>query len=76
MDTRAVPGGLQRLQMVRAVVAPVLQGEMHDSAITVTSLMPGLTRTDFFHRAHIDDTAMARGKKTTLPKSRTGAARH
>lgn len=43
--------------------AQALQSELHDSPITVTSLMPGPTQTNFFHRAHMDDTAMARSKK-------------
>ncbi|WP_261949365.1 hypothetical protein [Rhodococcus sp. T9N] len=44
--------------------AQALQSELHDSAITVTSLMPGPTQTNFFHRAHMDDTAMARSKRS------------
>jgi short-subunit dehydrogenase len=34
-----------------------------DSAVTVTSLMPGPTDTDFFDRAGLDDTAMGQGPK-------------
>jgi short-subunit dehydrogenase len=34
-----------------------------DSAVTVTSLMPGPTDTDFFDRAGLDDTVMGEGPK-------------
>jgi short-subunit dehydrogenase len=34
-----------------------------DSAVTVTSLMPGPTDTEFFDRADLDDTPMGRGPK-------------
>ena len=36
--------------------AQALQNELEDIGITVTSLMPGPTETDFFHRADTDDT--------------------
>ncbi|WP_141280196.1 SDR family NAD(P)-dependent oxidoreductase [Pseudonocardia hydrocarbonoxydans] len=37
--------------------------ELRDSAVTVTSLMPGPTETDFFHRADMDDTAVGASDK-------------
>jgi uncharacterized protein len=41
-----------------------LQGELADSPVTVTSLMPGPTDTEFFDRADMtDDTMMGRGPK-------------
>jgi short-subunit dehydrogenase len=33
-----------------------LQNELKDTGITITSLMPGPTATDFFHRADMEDT--------------------
>ena len=40
-----------------------LQGELSDSAVTITSLMPGPTGTNFFHQAQMDDTKMGQAKK-------------
>lgn len=40
-----------------------VQDELEDSDVTVTSLMPGPTDTDFFDRAGMQDTAMAQGPK-------------
>ena len=37
-----------------------LQEELKDTDVTVTSLMPGPTDTDFFHRAEMDDTRVGR----------------
>jgi short-subunit dehydrogenase len=36
--------------------AEALQEELKDTGVTITSLMPGPTETDFFHRADMDDT--------------------
>lgn len=40
-----------------------LQNELKDTGITLTSLMPGPTETDFFHRADMDDTKVGRQDK-------------
>ncbi len=40
-----------------------LRQENKDKGITITSLMPGPTETNFFHRAGMDDTAVADQKK-------------
>jgi short-subunit dehydrogenase len=40
-----------------------LQNELKDTAVTVTTLLPGPTDTEFFHRAEMDDTRMGQGKK-------------
>ncbi|MCZ2839838.1 SDR family NAD(P)-dependent oxidoreductase [Modestobacter sp. VKM Ac-2985] len=40
-----------------------VQQELKDSAVTITSLMPGPTDTDFFPRADLEDTAMGTGPK-------------
>jgi len=42
-------------------LAEALQGELTDSAVTVTSLMPGPTATDFFARSGLTDTPLGRG---------------
>ena len=44
-------------------LAEALQEELKDSHVTVTSLMPGPTETNFFHRAGMDDTLMGQAKK-------------
>ena len=43
--------------------AIALRNELSDSGITITSLMPGATDTDFFHRAGMDDTKVGKAKK-------------
>ncbi|PYE17352.1 short-subunit dehydrogenase [Williamsia limnetica] len=43
--------------------AEALQGELADSAVTLTALMPGPTATNFFHRAGLDDTKMGQSSK-------------
>jgi short-subunit dehydrogenase len=40
-----------------------LRNELKDTGVSVTCLMPGATDTDFFHRAGMDDTKVAQGKK-------------
>ena len=41
--------------------AEALQAELSDSAVTVTSLMPGPTRTEFFERGQLTDTPLGQG---------------
>jgi short-subunit dehydrogenase len=43
--------------------AEALQEELRDTGVTVTSLMPGPTETDFFHRADMDDTRVGASEK-------------
>jgi uncharacterized protein len=43
--------------------AEALQEELRDTGVTVTSLMPGPTETDFFHRADMDDTKVGASAK-------------
>jgi short-subunit dehydrogenase len=40
-----------------------LQNELKDTGVTLTSLMPGPTETDFFHRADMDDTLVGASSK-------------
>jgi len=40
-----------------------LREELKDTGVTVTTLMPGATETDFFHRAGADDTKLGAGEK-------------
>lgn len=40
-----------------------IRTELKDTNITITSLMPGATETDFFHRAGLDDTKVGQSKK-------------
>ena len=44
-------------------LAEALQNELKDSGVTITSLMPGPTDTNFFHRAGMDDTRIGEGPK-------------
>ncbi|MGI4790059.1 MAG: SDR family NAD(P)-dependent oxidoreductase [Janthinobacterium lividum] len=40
-----------------------LRNELKDTGVTVTALLPGVTETNFFHRADMDDTAAGQSKK-------------
>jgi short-subunit dehydrogenase len=40
-----------------------IRNELKDTEITITSLMPGATETEFFHRAGMDDTEVGKQKK-------------
>ena len=40
-----------------------VQEELKDTGVVLTSLMPGPTDTDFFHRAEMDDTPVGKAKK-------------
>lgn len=62
-----VPGAFQAVynaskSFVQSL-AEALQEELRDSSVTITSLMPGPTETNFFTRAEMDDTVMGRGPK-------------
>jgi uncharacterized protein len=43
--------------------AEALQNELKDSDVTITSLMPGPTDTNFFQRAEMEDTSVGQGPK-------------
>ncbi len=43
--------------------AEALRNELKDTGVTVTSLQPGPTETNFFHRAGMDDTRVGTSKK-------------
>ena len=43
--------------------AEALHAEVKDTGVTVTALMPGVTETEFFHRAGMDDTKVGASKK-------------
>jgi short-subunit dehydrogenase len=43
--------------------AEALRNELKDTGVTVTSLMPGPTDTNFFHRAEMDDTKVGSSSK-------------
>jgi len=40
-----------------------LRNELKDTGVSVTTLLPGPTDTEFFHRADLDDTKVGQGKK-------------
>jgi short-subunit dehydrogenase len=40
-----------------------LRNEIKDTGVTVTDLMPGATETEFFERAHMEDTKVGQAKK-------------
>src|SRR3954447_24510040 len=43
--------------------AEAVQEELKDTGVMITSLMPGPTDTNFFHRAEMDDTPVGQGSK-------------
>jgi short-subunit dehydrogenase len=43
--------------------AEAIRNELKDTGVTVTSLMPGPTETNFFHRAEMDDTRVGSSEK-------------
>jgi short-subunit dehydrogenase len=43
--------------------AEAVQSELRDTGVTVTSLMPGPTETEFFRRAELEDTKMGQASK-------------
>src|SRR3954452_13870819 len=47
--------------------AEALQDELKDTGVTVTSLMPGPTDTNFFHRAEMDDTRVGQSSSKDDP---------
>jgi short-subunit dehydrogenase len=40
-----------------------IREELKEYGVSVTTLMPGATETNFFHRAHADDTKLGAGEK-------------
>ena len=55
--------------------AEALRKELKDTGVTITSLMPGPTETDFFHRADMDDTKVGAGDKDDPARSPSRASR-
>ena len=55
--------------------AQAIRAELEDTGITVTSLMPGPTETDFFHRAGMDDTKIGASEKQDAAELRGSASR-
>ena len=51
-----------------------IRNELKDTGVTVTCLMPGPTDTEFFHRAHMDDTPVGNddGKDDAAMVAQTG----
>lgn len=43
--------------------AAAIGNELKDTDVTITCLKPGATETEFFHRAHLDDTKVGQAKK-------------
>ncbi len=43
--------------------AEALRNELKDTGVSVTALLPGVTETDFFHRADMDDTSAGASAK-------------
>ena len=44
--------------------AEAIHNEVKDTNVVITALQPGATDTDFFRRAHMEDTKVGAGKKT------------
>lgn len=43
--------------------AEAIRNELKDTGVTITTLMPGATETNFFHRAGMDDTKVGASEK-------------
>lgn len=52
-------------------LAKALHFEQKDDGVTVTALQPGPMDTDFFHRAHMDDTDAGTEVKSSPPSCMT-----
>lgn len=53
--------------------AEAIREELRDTGVTVTTLMPGPTETEFFHRAQMEDTKLeASGKDHPQQVAREG----
>ena len=71
-DARLVSDGLPRVQIFHPVVRQALRDELRDTDVSVTSLVPGPTKTNFFRRAGMEDTRVGR-----MPKDDPGrVAKH
>lgn len=44
-------------------LSDALRNELEDTHVTVTALMPGAMETNFFHRAHMEDTKLGASEK-------------
>ena len=62
-DAGLVPGRLQRVEVVRAVVRAGAAQRAQGHGVTVTALMPGPTETEFFERADMLDTKVGASDK-------------
>jgi short-subunit dehydrogenase len=67
-----MPGSLQSIYNASKSyiqsLAQALQDELRDTDVVVTSLMPGPTETNFFHRAGMDNTVVGRMPKDDAHK--------
>ena len=55
--------------------AEALHAELKDTGVTVTSLLPGPTDTEFFERADMTDTKAGEGSKRRPGRGRQGRVR-
>jgi len=60
---RAAGSRLRGVEAFLFSFSEALRNELKDTGVTVTALMPGLTETNFFHRAEMDDTKVGRSEK-------------
>jgi uncharacterized protein len=62
-----IPGSLQAVYAASKAFlrsfAEAIRNELKDTGVTVTTLMPGVTDTNFFHRAGIEDTIVGQSGK-------------
>jgi short-subunit dehydrogenase len=57
------PGPFQAVYNASKSFALAIRNELKDTGITVTSLRPGATETEFFERAEMEDTEVGAGEK-------------
>jgi short-subunit dehydrogenase len=62
-----MPGPLQAVYAASKAFlnsfSKALRHELQDTGVTVTTLMPGVTETNFFHKADLDNTKVGAGEK-------------
>lgn len=74
-DARRLPGVYNASKSFVQSFAPALRNELKETGVTVTSLMPGPTETEFFERADMEDTKVGSSEKDEVGRGGTAGLR-